>query len=514
MDQPACDLELILAVSVYDLARETELSPAPRLSRRLGHQVLLKREDQQPTFSFKLRGAHARIKTLSDAERSRGVIAASAGNHAQGVALSARHLGIGATIVMPRTTPSIKVEAVRDLGADIRLHGDGYDAASELASELAEQTGACLIHPFDDPQVIAGQGTIGLEIIRQCRETPHAVFVPVGGGGLIAGVALAIKSLSPETRIIGVEPSDAASFKAALACGRRVTLEQVGHFADGASVACIGAHPFQLARGLVDDVITVDADEICAAMRDIFEDTRTMVEPAGALAVAGLKRHVGPPGQRLVAINSGANVNFDRLGHVVERAIYGQGEEALLSATIPERAGSFLRFCRDLGRVSITEFNYRYASSDQARVFVGVRLGAPGERTEVVTRLQHRGYPVTDLTNNPLARSHIRHLVGGCLPCIRREVLVRFEFPERPGALLDFLTALAGRWNISLFHYRNHGAAYGRVLAGLMVAESEQREFTRFLNETGYPWLDESDNPAYRQFLATPDSLGARLKVI
>ncbi len=501
---PQSYIEKILRAQVYDVARETPLVQAQRLSRRLDNQVWLKREDLQPVFSFKLRGAYNRIRALSVEERERGVIAASAGNHAQGVALSAQRLGIKALIVMPKTTPLIKVESVRSLGARAVLFGDSYDEAYEHSQELATEKGLTYIHPFDDPEVIAGQGTIGMEILRQHPGPPDAIFVPVGGGGLIAGIAAYVKYVFPQVRIVGVEPEDAPTLYRALEADRRVTLKQVGIFADGVAVRQIGRETFRVAKQVVDEVILVTTDEICAAIKDIFDDTRTTAEPAGALAVAGLKKYVAREavtGQSLVAIESGANINFDRLRHVAERAELGERREALLAVQIPEEPGSFLRFCRVLGRRSITEFNYRYADATKAHVFAGVELNeGDSEREMLIRALEEKGYPVVDLTDNEIAKLHIRYMVGGHAPGVKNENLIRFQFPERPGALVAFLSAMGKRWNISLFHYRNHGAAYGRVLMGIQIEPKEKPEFRRFLKELGYPWAEETDNPAYRLF--------------
>ena len=498
-------LKMILNARVYDVARETPLDAAPRLSQRLGNPVWMKREDLQPVFSFKLRGAYNKIAHLSDADCARGVIAASAGNHAQGVALGARRRGVKALIVMPRTTPQIKVAAVRGYGARTVLHGDSYDEAYEHAQELAAEKGLVFIHPFDDPEVIAGQGTVGMEILRQHSGPAHAIFVPVGGGGLIAGIAAYVKQLRPEIRIIGVEPEDAPSLYQALAAKRRVTLKQVGIFADGAAVRQVGQENYRIARQCVDEVILASTDEICAAIKDGFDDTRSIVEPAGALAVAGLKKYVAREGlrdQHLIAINSGANMNFDRLRHVAERAELGERREALLAVTIPERPGSFQKFCKAIGQRSITEFNYRYADPSRAHVYAGVELAeGDSERADLIERLRRDGYPVIDMTDNEVAKLHIRHMVGGRAPSLDNEILYRFEFPERPGALLRFLTAIGERWNISLFHYRNHGAAYGRVLVGIQVPASGRREFRAFLDGTGYPYWEETDNPVYDLFL-------------
>ncbi|MEM9531276.1 MAG: threonine ammonia-lyase, biosynthetic [Pseudomonadota bacterium] len=500
-------LHQAVAAPVYDVAKRTPLEPAPNLSRRLGADIWLKREDLQPSFSFKVRGAYASLHHRVQQEGlSGGVVAASAGNHAQGVARAAARLDLSADIVMPRTTPSIKIDAVRQLGAQVHVEGDNYDAACEVALRMARERNLEFIHPFDDPLVIAGQGTIGLEILNQSAGPPACVFVPVGGGGLLAGVVAVIKSLSPETRVVAVEPEDAACLAAALAAGEPVTLERVGIFADGAAVRRVGDHTFALAKGRVDDLVTVSADEICAAMRDIFEDTRALVEPAGAMAVAGMKKLAEqaalPPGP-IIAINSGANINFSRMSHVVERAAVGLGEEALLSVTIPERPGSYLEFLKGLRNPSVTEFNYRYRDDAQAHIFIGLSLeGRTQEPAATITRLEELGYDVMDLSHDEMARLHLRHMVGGGGPDDMSERVFRFEFPERPGALLEFLAKLAGRWSISLFHYRNHGAAYGRVLAGFFVAPGDAEDFQEFLNATGYAFSEETANPAYRQFLS------------
>ncbi|HFC53634.1 MAG TPA: threonine ammonia-lyase, biosynthetic [Gammaproteobacteria bacterium] len=495
----------ILTSQVYAVARETPLEQAPSLSARLENRVLLKREDLQPVFSFKLRGAYNRISGLSDAERARGVIAASAGNHAQGVALAARKLGIRSLIVMPKTTPDIKVQAVRDLGGDVVLHGSSYDDASSHAVRLAEERGMSFIHPYDDRQVIAGQGTVAMEILRQHSGELHALFVPVGGGGLIAGMAAYVKSLRPDIKVIGVEPDDAPSMHHALARGERVCLEQVGIFADGVAVRQVGKEPFRIARRCVDEVILVSTDEICAAIKDIFDDTRSIAEPAGALAVAGIKKYVqreGVKGRDVVGVLSGANMNFDRLRHVAERAELGEQREALFGVTIPERPGSFRQFCSVIGLRSITEFNYRYSDPDAAHVFVGVQMES-GEtnRGELAARLQEAGYPVVDLTDNEMAKMHVRYMVGGHGRQVEHELLYRFEFPERPGALLRFLTRMGQNWNISMFHYRNHGADFGRILVGIQVPPLEREAFARFLDELGYTCREESGNPAYELFL-------------
>ena len=468
--------------------------------------MLLKREDLQPVFSFKLRGAYNKLANLTPEARARGVIAASAGNHAQGVALAAAHLGAQATIVMPTTTPSIKVDAVRALGAAVVLHGDSFDQARAQATTLAEASGAVFVHPFDDLDVIAGQGTIAMEIVRQHPGPIHAVFVPVGGGGLLAGIAAYLSYVRPDTKVIGVEPEDAACFLAAMDAGAPVTIASVGLFVDGCAVARAGDLPFAIAAPLVHELITANTDEICAAIKDIFDDTRSIAEPAGALAVAGMKRwvdaHPEVRGETLIAIDSGANMNFDRLRHVSERAEIGEAREAIFAVAIPERPGAFRAFCETLGPRSVTEFNYRFADAAQAHVFVGVALrqGRP-EREQIVAALRGGGYEVHDLTDNEVAKLHVRHMVGGKAPAATNEVVCRFEFPERPGALLNFLTRLSGHWNISTFHYRNHGAAYGRVLCGMQVAESDRAAFFEALTELGYPFTDETDNTAYRIFL-------------
>ncbi len=502
---PLSYIERILKSRVYDVARETPLEPAPLLSARLGNTVLLKREDLQPVFSFKIRGAYNKIAGLPEAERARGVIAASAGNHAQGVALSARRLGVRALIVMPQTTPPIKVEAVRRLGGEIVLHGNTYDEAYEHAVGLAAREGLTFVHPYDDPEVIAGQGTVAMEILRQHPGPLHAIFVPVGGGGLIAGVAAYVKTFWPEVKVIGVEPDDAPTLARALAAGERVVLESVGIFADGVAVRQIGAEPFRVCRDTVDEVVLVTGDEICAAIKDIFDETRSVAEPAGALAVAGLKKYVEREGLRgadLVAIDSGANINFDRLRYVAERAETGEQREALLAVTIPEEPGSFRRFCEVIGARSITEFNYRYSTSYEAHVFAGIELReGRADKERLVGLLREQGYPVVDMSDNEMAKLHVRYMVGGRSPEVENEVLYRFEFPERPGALLHFLTHMGSRWNISLFHYRNLGADYGRVLVGVQVPPEEAGQIPVFLAEIGYPWVEETENPAYRLFL-------------
>jgi threonine dehydratase len=500
-------IERILKARVYDVAIESPLEEARRLSRRLGNQVLLKREDLQPVFSFKLRGAYNRIANLAEASARRGVVCASAGNHAQGVALAAQRRGIGAVIVMPQTSPQIKVAAVTDLGAEVLLHGDDYDSACERALQLARERNLVFVHPFDDPDVIAGQGTIAVEILRQTGGKLDAIFVPVGGGGLLAGIAVYVKYLYPAVRIIGVEPQDAASMHDSLKAGRRVTLERVGIFADGVAVKRVGEETFALCRGQVDEIVLTGTDEICAAIQDVFEDTRSIVEPAGALAVAGAKRFLAREGwreRRVVAIASGANMNFDRLRHVAERADLGGEREALLAVVIPEKPGSFLHFCEVLGQRSVTEFNYRYAGPGSAQIFAGLALAhGRAEKDAVVASLRGAGFTVTDMSDDEMAKLHVRYMVGGHARGLHDEHLYRFEFPERPGALLKFLQAIGARWNISLFHYRNHGSDYGRVLAGIQVPAAERADFLLHLNELHYAYVEESANPAYRMFLGS-----------
>lgn len=497
-------VERILRARVYDVAIESPLEVAERLTARTGNRVLLKREDEQQVFSFKLRGAYNKIYHLPEDRRAAGVIAASAGNHAQGVALAGKRLGVSATIVMPVTTPAIKVDTVRRLGSKAVLHGDTYDEASAYAAELADRKGLTFIHPFDDPDVIAGQGTVGMEILRQHADPIDAVFVPVGGGGLIAGVSAYIKHIRPGTKVIGVEPEDSPTLERAIHAGRRVVLPQVGLFADGVAVRQIGKETFKVARRTVDEVILVGTDEICAAIKDVFDDTRSVAEPAGALAVAGIKKYVArdsATNQTLVGILSGANVNFDRLRHIAERAEVGEQREALFAVQIPEKSGSFLAFCRALGKRSITEFNYRFSDREQAQVFCGVELrNGNEERAELTAQLISKGFEVVDMTDNETAKLHIRYMVGGHAPQAISEKLFRFEFPERPGALLDFLKGLTRGWNISLFHYRNHGSAYGRVLVGLQLDAKAAREFRAYMDDSGYRYRDETDNPAYRLF--------------
>lgn len=499
-------LHRILTARVYDVAVDTPLEHARLISERLNNRVLLKREDTQPVFSFKLRGAYNKMHRLwREGLLDQGVITASAGNHAQGVAMSAQQLELRAVIVMPVTTPGIKVEAVRRRGAEAVLFGDTFEEAYAHACLLAEEKGLTYIPPFDDPDVIAGQGTIGAEILRHHPDPIHAIFVPVGGGGLIAGIAAYVKMLRPDIRIIGVEPEDAACLSAALEAGERVVLDHVGLFAEGVAVRQVGVHPFAVAQEAVDEVITVDTDAMTAAIKDMFDDTRSINEAAGALALAGLKRYVKThnlQGKTLIAIASGANMNFDRLRFVAERADIGEQREALFAVTIPERPGSFHAFCELLGRRQITEFNYRYADDARAHIFVGIRLDRPSDRAAIFHHLSHADYPVLDLTDNELAKLHARHMVGGHARNITDERVFRFEFPERPSALLKFLTHLGMRWNISLFHYRNHGADYGRVLVGIQVPENELPALATYVAQLGYPYWPESDNPVYSLFLA------------
>jgi len=501
-------LERILKARVYDVAIESPLEAAPRLSRRLDNEILFKREDLQPVFSFKLRGAYNKIAHLSETAAKRGVICASAGNHAQGVALAAKRRGVPATIVMPQTTPQIKVQAVIDFGGEAVLHGDDYDQAYEHALLLARERQLTFIHPFDDPDVIAGQGTIGMEILRQrSGEDIDAIFVAVGGGGLIAGVAAYVKYLFPKIRIIGVEPDDADAMYRSLQAGTRVTLDRVGIFADGVAVRRVGEETFRLAREYVDEVITVSTDEICAAIQDIFEDNRTIVEPAGALPVAGIKRYVAREqvrGKTFVSINCGANVNFDRLRHIAERADIGGQREALIAVEIPEQKGSFLRFCEVLGRRGVTEFNYRYNDAATANLFVGLALSqGRKEKESIIAMLKEAGYPVLDMSDNEMAKLHVRYMVGGHARGLSDERLFRFEFPERPGALLKFLNAIGTQWNITMFHYRNHGSDYGRVLAGIQIPAKERVDFDLHVRELKYVCVEETDNPAYRMFLGS-----------
>ncbi|MFD1942001.1 threonine ammonia-lyase, biosynthetic [Paradevosia shaoguanensis] len=496
----------ILNSAVYEAAIETPLDRMGPLSERLGREVLLKREDLQPVFSFKLRGAYNKLARLTDAEKQRGVICASAGNHAQGVAYSARRMGVRAVIVMPTTTPSIKVEAVKRLGGEVVIHGDAFDDARLHAMALCDRENLVFVHPYDDPEVIAGQGTIGIELLRQHSGPIAAIYLPIGGGGLAAGVAAYVRFLRPDIRLIGVEPEDAASMKAALDAGRPVPLNEVGIFADGVAVRQAGDETFRLCRELLDEVVTVSTDEICAAIKDIFDHTRSIAEPAGAVSLAGLRRHVETldlPGA-VMAIASGANMNFDRLRHVAERAEIGEHSEALLGVTIPEQPGAYRAFIRLLGGRTITEFNYRIAPGASAQIFVGVRLTrGEAEKREIIDLLRAGGHAVVDMTDNELAKLHVRYMVGGRVGGLAEEMLYRFEFPERPGALLRFLEGLRSDWNISLFHYRNHGSDFGRVLAGIQVPPDERAAFDAFLQDLGYAHWDETNNPAYALFLGT-----------
>ena len=498
-------LEKILNAQVYDVAVETPLDLAPSLSARIGNTVLFKREDMQPVFSFKLRGAYNKIAQLSADKLRRGVICASAGNHAQGVALSAARIGCRAVIVMPTTTPQIKIDAVRGHGGEVVLIGDSFDEAYAHALKLEKAEKLTFVHPFDDPEVIAGQGTIGMEILRQHPKPIHAVFCCVGGGGLISGVAAYIKRLRPDTKIIGVEAVDADSMTQSLKAGKRVRLEHVGLFADGAAVKYVGEETFRLCQQYVDEMICVDTDAICAAIKDVFEDTRAVLEPAGALAVAGAKAYAAQhklKGKTLVAIASGANMNFDRLRFVAERAEVGEQREAVLAVTLPEQPGSYKTFLSLIGARNITEFNYRFNDRKEAHVFVGVQVTSRAESLKLVEQLRKHGYATLDLTDDEMAKLHIRHLVGGHSPQVDNEIIYRFEFPERPGALMNFLSQMSASWNISLFHYRNHGADYGRVLVGMQVPSTEMPLFKAFLKNLGYAHWNETDNPAYKLFLA------------
>lgn len=497
-------LERVLNAKVYDVAIETPLEPAPLLSARIGNNLLLKREDMQPVFSFKLRGAYNRMANLTEDERRRGVICASAGNHAQGVALSAKVLGVRAVIVMPTTTPDIKVAAVRKRGGEIVLAGESFSDAYDYALQVAEKEGLTFVHPYDDPDVIAGQGTVAMEILRHHNKPIHAVFCAVGGGGLVSGVAAYIKRLRPDIRVIGVEAVDSEAMRLSLEKGELVTLDQVGLFADGAAVKRVGEECFRLAQKYVDEMIVVTNDAICAAIRDVFDDTRSILEPAGAMSVAGAKeyaRRTGISGETLVAVTSGANMNFDRLRFVAERAEIGEKREAILGVTIPEIPGSFRSFMQTIGSRNITEFNYRYNGSQDAHVFVGLNVTKPSETDDLIASCEEAGLKAINLSDNEMAKTHLRHLVGGRAPNLQNERIFRFVFPERPGALMSFLEALRASWNITLFHYRNHGADFGRVLTAMQVPENEQADFERFLNQLGYQWVEETHNPAYRLFL-------------
>lgn len=497
-------LEKIQNSLVYGVAKQTPLEFQPSLSARIGNHVLLKREDMQPVFSFKLRGAYNKMAHLSPEALKRGVICASAGNHAQGVALSAQKLNCRAVIVMPTTTPAIKINAVKNRGAEVVLFGDSYSDAYVHALELEKSEGLTFVHPYDDPEVIAGQGTIAKEILDSYPEPIEAIFCCVGGGGLIAGIAAYVKALRPEIKIVGVEAKDAEAMTESLKKGERVMLDQVGLFADGAAVKQVGVHTFALCQQFVDEMIVVDNDAICAAIKDVFEDTRSILEPAGALATAGLKEYAKRhhlSGKTLIGIASGANMNFDRLRFVAERAELGEQREAVLAVTIPERPGAFKTFCRLLGNRNITEFNYRYSDPVNAHIFVGVAISKPQDAVDLVNALQKEGLPAIDLTNNEVAKLHLRHLVGGHAPQAEHEVVYRFEFPEKPGALMNFLDTMGHDWNISLFHYRNHGADFGRVLVGMQVPPEDAADFDVFLKNLGYPYWNETENPAYQLFL-------------
>jgi threonine dehydratase len=497
----------ILQCRLEDLVLETPLQSMPQMSERLGVQVLIKREDLQPVFSFKLRGAYAKLKSLTAEQRQRGVICASAGNHAQGVAMAAQHLGISALVVMPTVTPEIKINAVRKMGAEVIIEGDNFDASCELAIQLAREQGREFIHPYDDEEVITGQATLALELIRQSSRPVDYLFVCIGGGGLAAGVALVARYLHPGIRIIGVEAEESASMHAAFQAGQPVTLAEVGHFAEGAAVKRVGDLTYDICSAMVDEVMTVSSDEICAAVQEVYEDTRAIAEPAGALAMAGIRRYFQQnpqPGACVAGILSGANVNFARLRHIAERAAVGEEQEALLAVTLPERPSSFLRFCELIGGRSITEFNYRYADPAVAHIFVGIALrGGVAEKREIVDFLRSNDYEVTDLSSNDMARLHIRHMVGG-RAAVPNERIFRFEFPERPGALLKFLRGMQSNWNVSLFHYRNYAAEYGRVLMGIQVPDSDTAAFQAFLDTIAYPYQAESENVAYQMFVGPP----------
>jgi threonine dehydratase len=497
-------LQRILTARVYDVAVETPLDAARTLSRRLGHHVFIKREDQQPVFSFKLRGAYNKMAHLSAEALARGVICASAGNHAQGVALAARKLGCTATIVMPVTTPKLKIDAVKALGGDVLLHGDSYSDAHAHAKTLEAERGLTFVHPFDDPDVIAGQGTVAMEILRQHQGPIDAVFVAIGGGGLIAGVASYIKAVRPEIKVIGVQMNDSDAMLRSVRAGKRVTLADVGLFSDGTAVKLVGEETFRIARELVDDFIVVDTDAVCAAIKDVFLDTRSVLEPAGAMGVAAVKQYAAAQkqkGQTLVAITCGANMNFDRLRFVAERAEFGEQREALFAVTLPEARGSFRRLCELIGSRSVTEFNYRISDASEAHVFVGIAIGQRDEAERIERNFVRHGFATVNLTDDELAKEHVRHMVGGRSALARDERLYRFTFPERPGALMRFLAAMHPDWNISLFHYRNQGADYGRILVGLQVPAGDARALRDFLSALGYPCVDESANPVYRLFL-------------
>ncbi len=498
-------LERILMARVYDVAQETPLEVAPNLSARLNNQLLLKREDMQSVFSFKLRGAYNKMVRLPPELLAQGVIAASAGNHAQGVALGAHRLGTRALIVMPVTTPQVKVDAVKARGAEVVLQGDTYDDAYAYARQLEAEKGLTFIHPFDDPDVIAGQGTIGMEILRQYPQPIQAIFVAIGGGGLISGIAAYVKRLRPEIKIIGVEPVDADGMYQSLKAGRRVRLPQVGLFADGAAVREVGAETFRLCQQYVDEIMRVDTDDICAAIKDVFEDTRAILEPAGALSIAAAKAYVEREqiqAQTLVAVACGANMNFDRLRFVAERAELGERREAIFAVTIPEQRGSLREFCECIGKRNLTEFNYRIADAIEAHIFVGVQIQDLADAVKIVKTFADHGFKAIDLTDDELTKLHLRHMVGGRSPLAHHELLYRFEFPERPGALMKFVGSMSPNWNISLFHYRNHGADYGRIVVGMQVPPHEMQAWQAFLDSLGYRYWDESQNPVYKLFLA------------
>ncbi|MGH1542539.1 MAG: threonine ammonia-lyase, biosynthetic [Arenicella sp.] len=497
-------LEKVDNAQVYDVAVKTPLDFAPKISERIGNQIWLKREDLQPVFSFKIRGAYNCIMNLTQEQRQKGVIAASAGNHAQGVAFSAKKLGIPATIVMPETTPNIKVDAVRSAGAEVVLHGLSYSDAAERADEIVAQRGMTYIHPFDNLNVIAGQGTVGKEILEQL-DSVEVIFVCVGGGGLLAGIASYVKQMRPDIKVIGVEPDDSDAMTQSIAQEHRVELPEVGIFADGVAVKQVGEETYRLCKQYVDDMIVVSTDQICAAIKDVFEDTRTVLEPAGAVGLAGAKMYCQQQQwqDKVIAVTaSGANMNFDRLRHVSERTQFAERREGVIAVKIPEQPGSFRAFCDAIGDFNITEFNYRYADSRQAIIYVGVEIKDAGQLDRLITKLRDQDYETTDLTDNEVAKLHVRHLVGGRCQGVEDEVLYRFQFPERPGALLSFLQKLGGNWNISLFHYRNHGADFGRVLCGLQVPDTQKADFAQALQELGYQYVDETDNPAYQLFLA------------
>ncbi|MEY4753931.1 MAG: threonine ammonia-lyase, biosynthetic [Pseudomonadota bacterium] len=497
-------LQRILNARVYDVAHETELEPARTLSARLGNQVLLKREDNQPVFSFKLRGAYNKMAHLTPEQLARGVICASAGNHAQGVALGAQRLKCRAVIVMPQTTPQLKVDAVRALKGEVVLHGESYSDAYDHSLKIAEEQGLTFVHPFDDPDVIAGQGTIGMEILRQHQGPIDAVFVAIGGGGLISGVAAYLKAVRPEIKVIGVQTTDSDAMVRSVQAGKRLRLNDVGLFSDGTAVKQVGEETFRLTRALVDEFMLVDTDAVCAAMKDVFQDTRSILEPAGALSVAAIKQYVareGCSGQTFVAITCGANMNFDRLRFIAERADVGEEREALFAVTIPEERGSFKRFCELIGPRSVTEFNYRISDAKVAHIFVGLSTSQRGESRQIAAMFEQHGFRALDLTHDEMAKSHLRHMVGGHSALAQDEQLFRFIFPERPGALMRFLSSMHPDWNISLFHYRNQGADYGRILVGLQVPKADKAALREFLDTLAYPYEDETDNPVYRLFL-------------